>query len=84
MLPAAPRRVQWQRTGDYVNFPFSSPFPPFVSRISTDAFDRIVVFTNSSGAGSWTLTAFDAPPGAPPRRRRSCYTISWRQRLPAA
>ena len=55
--------MQWQRTGDYVNFPFSSPFPPFVSRISTDAVDRIVVFTNSSGDGSWTLTAVDAPTG---------------------
>jgi outer membrane protein assembly factor BamB len=56
---------QWSTTGDFVNFPFSSPYPPYVVRtLDGDAPDKIVAISDSNGAGSWTLSAFDAATGA--------------------
>ena len=62
-FPLAAR--QWNVTGDYVNFPFGSPYPPYVIRTTEgNDPDRIVVVTNSSSDGQWVLTAYAADDGA--------------------
>lgn len=64
--PAAASALQWNVTGDYVNSPFASPYPPYVIRTTegTDP-DRIVLVSGGGGnSGQWQLKAYEADSGA--------------------
>lgn len=64
--PAAASALQWNVTGDYVNSPFASPYPPYVIRTieGTDP-DRIVLVSGGGGSGGqWQLKAYEADSGA--------------------
>ncbi|KAI3430381.1 hypothetical protein D9Q98_004976 [Chlorella vulgaris] len=56
--------TQWNATGEFVNFPFGSPYPPYVLRTEAGSDpDKILVVTGVSGS-TYTLTAYDAATGA--------------------
>ncbi|PRW20529.1 tyrosine-specific transport -like [Chlorella sorokiniana] len=66
MAPCRGTKLQWNVTGDYVNFPFASPYPPYVIRTTegTDP-DRIVLVSGGGGSGGqWALTAYAADTGS--------------------
>ena len=68
-------------SGDHVNYPFASPYPPYVIRttVGSDP-DRVVIVTNSGSAG-WELTAFAADSGGCGSQARAVAAAS---ALPAA
>ncbi len=58
-------RPQWNVTGDYVNYPFGSPYPPYVIRTTEgNDPDRFVLVSGGGGnGGQWVLTAYEADSG---------------------